>query len=136
MHPTIVRPRFASLAVLLASTFTVAAHAQGGNPGGVAAMTPERAPGVPALHTTNASDRLFVQQAAIGGLSEVENARIASRQATAPENRAFAERMAADHGKANGDLASLADADRIALPSALDPDHRVAADDLRKRRGT
>jgi putative membrane protein len=136
MHSNIAPTRIASLAAMLASIVAVTAYAQGGNPAGVAPMTPERAPGVPALHTTNASDRLFVQQAAIGGLSEVENARIASKQATAPEIRAFAERMAADHGKANGDLASLADADHIALPNALDPDHRVAADDLRKRRGT
>lgn len=123
------------IALALALLASAAVHAQGGNPAGVVALTPERAPGVPALHTMNASDRLFVQQAAIGGLSEVENARIASRQATAPDIRAFADRMAADHGKANGDLATLADADHLAMPNALDPDHRVAADDLRKRRG-
>jgi putative membrane protein len=121
-----------------ASFFCLAApiaFAQGGNPAGVAPLTPERAPGVPQLHVPNDSDRLFVQQAAIGGLSEVENGRIASQQASDADVRAFAERIVADHGKANRDLAGAAEADRLRVPDALDADHRVALDDLRKRRG-
>src|SRR4051812_31994572 len=106
----------------------------GGNPAGVSPMTPKRAPGMPTPHVPNDSDRLFVQQVGIGGMSEVENGRIASKQSSVDDVRAFAQRMIDDHSKANRQLAVLASSDHLRVPSELDLDHRVAADDLRKRR--
>jgi putative membrane protein len=123
------------LCVIAGLILSANVSAAGGNPAVVSPMTPERAPGMPALHVPNDSDRLFVQQAGIGGMSEVENGRLASKQSSADDVRAFAQRMIDDHSKGNRQLADLASSDHLRVPGELDLDHRVAADDLRKRSG-
>src|SRR3954462_7050514 len=123
------------IANFVASLGVSLAHAAGGNPAGVSPMTPERAPGAPALHMPNDSDRLFVQQAGIGGASEIENSTIASKQAQGEPVKAFAQHMINDHKKSNQQLASVASAAHLGVPDTLDMSHRAAADDLRKRHG-
>lgn len=110
--------------------------AQGaGNPAGQPPMTPERAPSKPAPLAVNDADRLFVQQAAIGGKAEVELGELAARKAAGEEVKAFGRRMAADHGDGNAKLAAVARDARLPLPDALDADHRTVAEDLGRRRG-
>ena len=53
-------------------------------------------------------DAEFVDKAAIAGKAEVQASQLALRQAQSPDVRAFAQRMVADHGKANARLNEIA----------------------------
>jgi putative membrane protein len=121
-----------SLAVLLLAG---AAAAQSGNPAVVTPGTPELAPGQPAPLTVNTADRLFMQQAAIGGMAEVALAELVATRSRDAAVEAFADRMKADHGKANADLKVITEAAGIKLPTALDPEHRVMREQLGKLSG-
>src|SRR6476619_7682948 len=46
------------------------------------------------------SDHNFVNEAAIGGMAEVELGNLAKEKASNPDVKSFGERMASDHGKA------------------------------------
>ena len=124
-----------AMIVLLAS----AAAAQTGNPGtgnpaGVTPAAPKAAPGVPAAHVPNTVDRIFVRQATLGGLAEVELGKLAAQNGT-DAVRQFGDRMASDHTNANKQLATLAKAAGIAQPDALDPSHKDMHDRLSKVKG-
>ncbi|MCC7047647.1 MAG: DUF4142 domain-containing protein [Alphaproteobacteria bacterium] len=54
------------------------------------------------------ADANFVKQALQDGLVEVELGRLAATKASTPAVREFAQHMVADHSKANGELAELA----------------------------
>lgn len=121
----------AALAVLTA----LPAVAQIGNPAGMTAQTPESEPGMPAPHQPNAQDRLFVYLIATGGLAEVGAGRSVDSKAQNSGVKDFGRRMAQDHARSNSQLASLANAARIPLPTALDPDHRAMQAQLDKLSG-
>ncbi|CAB3756196.1 DUF305 domain-containing protein [Burkholderia puraquae] len=53
-------------------------------------------------------DAEFVDKAAIAGKAEVQASQLALKQAQSPDVRAFAQRMVADHGKANAQLNEIA----------------------------
>jgi putative membrane protein len=126
MMPRLLRPLAGLAALLLAAP----AFAQSGNPAVVTPGTPELAPGPPAPSTVNAADRLFLQQAAIGGMTEVELAELVLSRSHNTEVEAFADRMKADHGQANAELKSIADAAGMKLPTTLDADHRAVRERL------
>jgi putative membrane protein len=117
---------------ILASLLLLSAPAlaQSGNPAVVTPGSPELAPGQPAPFTTNAADRLFMQQAAIGGMAEVELAGLVLSRSHSAEVEAFAERMKADHGKANAELRTIAEAAGMKLPTTLDAEHRAMRERL------
>jgi putative membrane protein len=81
------------------------------------------------FNTTNAQDksndttaRYFIIQASIGNLQEAAMGRLASRQATSPEVKAFGARMVADHSKAEAQLMQLVKARGFQIPhEATDP---------------
>jgi putative membrane protein len=80
----------------------------------------------------------FVNMAAQAGMAEVEAGKVAlarSARSQDPRIRDFAERMVADHGKANSELASLARARGIDTPTRLDADHRALIDSLQSKSG-
>jgi putative membrane protein len=87
---------------------------------------------LPAAAKTSAD---FVKAAASGGMMEVELGRYASQQAADPKVRAFGERMAADHGKANEELKTAAKSAGQSVPSAMDAKDRAKVDELKKLRG-
>ena len=62
-------------------------------------------------------DVAFLKQAAENGHSEVEGSRLAERLASSPKVKAFAAKMIEDHTKANGELASLAKAKGVDVPT-------------------
>jgi putative membrane protein len=126
-----LRPCVSLAALLLAG----AAAAQGGNPAVVTPGTPELAPGQPAPLTVNAADRLFMQQAAIGGMAEVALAELVLARSRDAEVEAFADRMKADHGKANAELKGIADAAGVPLPTTLDAEHRAMREQLENLSG-
>lgn len=68
----------------------------------------------PTLSTT---DAYFMDQAARGGLAEVSEGQLASKQAHEATVRRFASEMVTDHTKVNTDLNALAQQKRITLPT-------------------
>lgn len=82
-----------------------------------------------AFDTVNAQDkssdttaRYFIIQASIGNLQEISIGRLAAEQATSPEVKAFANRMVADHTKAEEQLMQLIKARGFQIPrEATDP---------------
>lgn len=74
--------------------------------------------------------REFVRKAATGGRAEVEFGRIATQRAARQSVRAFGERMVADHGRGNAELASLARSKGLEVPTALEPSQQAMRDRL------
>src|SRR6478609_9373865 len=56
----------------------------------------------------SAADKKFVKKAYKGGMEEVENAKMAKDKAKNDATKSVAERMIADHSKANDKLAEIA----------------------------
>jgi putative membrane protein len=111
------------------------AAAQLGNPGTATPGTGQAAPGIPAPHQTNVTDRLFARLAATGGKAEVGLAQLAEQKAVSSAVKDFARMMGEDHSKANDKLAALAQAAGIPLPGDLDPDHKAVREKLEKVSG-
>jgi putative membrane protein len=66
--------------------------------------------------------RYFIIQASIGNLQEIAMGRIAVQQAVSPEVKAFAQRMIADHSKAETQLMQLVRSRGFQIPrEATDP---------------
>ena len=78
----------------------------------------------------------FVKKAAQAGMTEVEAGRVALAKSQDPSIRSFAERMVADHGKANSELASLASAKGIDAPKELDAEHKAMLAALSAKSGS
>jgi putative membrane protein len=114
---------------------TLPVSAQVGNPAGMAPGTPQSAPGVPAPHEPNTQDRLFARIATIGGMAEVELGRIAEQKGGSDAVKDFGHRMVQDHGKANDQLAGLAQQADIPLPGELDQEHKTMRDQLQAMSG-
>jgi putative membrane protein len=81
------------------------------------------------------SDKSFIEEAAKGGMAEVELGNLASQKATNPQVKAFGERMAKDHAKANEELASLANSKGVQLPAKEKLMERHETNKLAKEEG-
>lgn len=75
-------------------------------------------------------DKEFVSKAGMGGLAEVQMGNLALSKASHANVKAFGQRMVIDHSKANDELAQLATAKGVALPTELDADHKAVFDHL------
>jgi putative membrane protein len=75
-------------------------------------------------------DKTFVAKAGMAGLYEVQAGNLALQKAESAGVRAFAQRMIADHGKANAELAQLATVKGLALPAELEGEHEAAVEHL------
>ncbi|HET9471060.1 MAG TPA: DUF4142 domain-containing protein [Usitatibacter sp.] len=62
-------------------------------------------------------ERKFIEEAAKGGMSEVELGQFAQQHASNPQVKQFAAKMVQDHSKANEELRSLAQAKGVTLPA-------------------
>jgi putative membrane protein len=82
-----------------------------------------------------AADRGFVTKAAQSGLAEVTLGRLAAERAADAQVKDFGNMMVSDHGKANEELARLATAKGLSLPTKLDAAHQREADQLAKQSG-
>lgn len=107
----------------LLSFSVAAANAEESNPAG---MEPSNA---------NATDRVFVDAMARGGIAEVTLARLARERSKTDLVDDFAEKMIDDHGDANTKLAALAKNANIPLPDKMDPEHQDISDQLAKLSG-
>jgi putative membrane protein len=77
----------------------------------------------------------FVQEAALGGLMEVELGRYAEQNAVNPRVKNFGAMMVRDHSKANDELKTVASAKNMTLPNVMDNNHQNKVDDLKKKTG-
>ena len=84
--------------------------------------------------TTSSPDE-FMDDAAIGGMAEVELGKLAATKATNPEVKKFAQMMVDDHTKANTELKALAAKKNKTLPAELDSSHKSTMDDLKGKSG-
>lgn len=67
------------------------------------------------------NDALFAAAAAASGVFEVASSRIAAERGGSDEVKLFAQKMIADHTKANHELMALAASKALAVPAAPDP---------------
>lgn len=98
-----------------------------------AAVAQVAATGASAL---DSADRRFVEEAARGGLAEVDLGRLAQQRGSHAQVKAFGQRMAQDHGKANDDLKQVATAKNLPLPATSGAAHQHHAEQLGKLSGT
>ena len=80
-------------------------------------------------------DKEFISKAGMGGLAEVQMGNLALSKASSAGVKAFGQRMVTDHSKANEELAQLATAKGVALPTQLDDEHGSALDHLNSLSG-
>jgi len=88
-----------------------------------------------AAATLSAEDRSFINEAAIGGLAEVELGRLATKNAKSPDVKSFGQRMVDDHTKVNQELTQLASSKGITPPKELDAKNRATMESLSKLTG-
>jgi putative membrane protein len=70
-------------------------------------------------------DAAFIDNRARDGLGDVEIGQLASKKAASPEVRSFADRLVADDTKANQELMSIAQSEKISPPSTTDEEHNA-----------
>jgi len=78
---------------------------------------------------------VFVTKAAQAGMAEVELGNVALSKSQNPEIRNFAQRMVTDHGKANAELATIARANGIDVPTQLDAEHQAMVQKMKAKSG-
>ena len=81
------------------------------------------------------SDQLFVKEAVRGGMAEVKLGQLAQEQASSSAVHKFARRMVEDHTNANAELKTIANANGVELPGAIDRKHQKLMDKLSKLSG-
>jgi putative membrane protein len=84
---------------------------------------------------TRNPDQKFVEEAAHGGMAEVEAGKLAQKQASNPSVKAFAEHMVTDHTKANDQLKQIAMTKGMTLPTDTDRSHKRDIEKLGKLQG-
>jgi putative membrane protein len=83
----------------------------------------------------SAEDKMFVQQAAIGGLAEVQEGQLAVAQGSSATVKRFGQQMIDQHTVNNQALATLAKAKGIRVPATTDATHAADAAALKKTAG-
>jgi putative membrane protein len=72
----------------------------------------------------SAADKRFIQNAAVGGMAEVQVAQLAEQKTQNPTVKAFAEKMVNDHTPNNEQLVKLAESKGVTPPTELDAMHQ------------
>lgn len=85
--------------------------------------------------TLTSQDKMFVDEAAKGGMLEVMLGQIAEKNASNANVKAFGKMMVEDHGKANAELKSWATAAGYTLPTSLDGDQQKMVNELNAKTG-
>jgi putative membrane protein len=82
-----------------------------------------------------AGDTTFANQAAVGGMAEVELGQLAMEKASNTKVKDFASMMVNDHSKANEELKTIASTKNIMLPAGLDSEHAKIKETLTAKSG-
>jgi len=77
----------------------------------------------------------FMKTAALGGMMEVDLGQIAQKS-TNPDVKAFAEEMVKDHSKGNAELKTLAEKEKIILPTTFPAEDKAHMDMMKTMTGT
>lgn len=77
----------------------------------------------------------FFSKAAASGMAELNMSELAVRFARAPAVKQFAQKVIADHTRANRELTELANRRSIALPKGMDEEHQKKYDKLKTLSG-
>ena len=78
--------------------------------------------GAPAAFAADSAQQ-FVDNAAVGGMFEVQSGKLARTRSQSPDLRALAMMLEQDHAKANARLAEVATGQKLTVPSSLDSTH-------------
>jgi len=102
--------------------------------------SPQNGPSTMSASTTDnsglrSSDKKFVDEAAQGGMAEVELGRLATQKASNDEVKKFGQRMVDDHTKANQQLSQIAGSKGMQLPQDLSSKDKATVDRLSKLSG-
>jgi putative membrane protein len=62
------------------------------------------------------ADKSFIEDAAKGGMFEVQSGKVAEQKASDPQVKEFAQRLVQDHSKANDELMQIAQAKGVKMP--------------------
>lgn len=81
-------------------------------------------------------DRKFIEEAANGGMFEVQVAQLAATKATDPQVKSFASMLVDDHTAANNELVKIANAKGVELPAAPRKSLRRDIEKLGKKNGS
>jgi putative membrane protein len=84
----------------------------------------------------SSSDKKFFDKAALAGLVEVAEGKLAVAQGSDPKVKAFGQQMVTDHTKANEELNQLAQKKDVSLPTAPEPKQEKAIAKLGAKSGT
>lgn len=87
---------------------------------------PAKAPSDSGDKVVTGGDLAFINDAAPGGMAEVELGRLAVKQATSKDVKQFAQRMIDDHTKAGDELKQLAASKKVMLAAELLPSQKEA----------
>ena len=90
---------------------------------------PPAATGPAAPVVMNEGDRAFIENAAHGGLAEIDLSKLAQKSIN-PDVRRFADRMITDHTKINARLSVIADRYGVTAPQTLDIEHQKLREKL------
>lgn len=102
---------------------------------GAPALAQQQAQPRPADAKLSQSDAKFVQEAAMGGMAEVDLGRLAEQNAADPQVKQFGGRMVQDHGTANAQLTAIATGKGATMPKNLDQAHVQTRDRLARLKG-
>ncbi|MGI9173357.1 MAG: DUF4142 domain-containing protein [Chthoniobacterales bacterium] len=86
-------------------------------------------------HVVTGGDLAFMNEAAPGGLAEVQLGELAEKKATDPTVKAFAQKMVADHSKAGQNLEKLAQQKKVKLTPGILPEAKQTKEKLSKLTG-
>jgi putative membrane protein len=81
------------------------------------------------------ADKEFIEEAASGGLAEVEVGKMMSERAKHPEVKQFAEMLVKDHTAANEELRRIAASSGVSLPPTPETKHRMMIERLANEKG-
>lgn len=88
-----------------------------------------------AKEMAKSSDANFAMKAAQGGLTEVKAGQLAATKASNADVKAFGQQMVDDHSKANDQLKSIAQEEKMTLPTDLSGKQQSMYDKLSKLSG-
>jgi putative membrane protein len=85
--------------------------------------------------TVDDKTHTFMNDAAVGGMTEVEASKLAAERAMNPRVKMFAEMMVKDHSAANDELKTIARGKNVNLPAELGGKNQDHITDLSKKKG-
>lgn len=90
---------------------------------------------IPVLNAASSQDQAFVNEAATGGLMEIQLGKLASQKSSDANVKQFGERMVTDHTRLNQELGTAAKASGLKVPTELTSTQQAEYNRLSKLSG-